>query len=74
MSRGVVLFHATHALFRLEKGLKARGVRSQTVPTPRHLSSDCGMALSFAKSDEELVRAAISELELEVQDIHDLQA
>jgi Putative Se/S carrier protein-like len=74
MSRGVVLFHSIHAVLQLEKGLKARGVESESIPTPRHLSSDCGMALSFAACDAERVRAAISELNLEVQGIHDLEA
>ena len=73
MSRGVVLFHSIHAVLQLEKELEAREVDSEPVPTPRHLSSDCGMALSFAASDVERVRSVISELGMEVQGIHDLE-
>ena len=73
MSRSVVLFHAVHALFQLEKGLKSAGVDSEPISTPRHLSSDCGMALSFSGRDGELVRSVISELDLEVQGIHELE-
>ncbi len=73
MSRGVVLFHSIHAVLQLEKELGARGVNSEPIPTPRHLSSDCGMALSFAALDAARVRSAISEVGLEVQGIHDLE-
>ena len=74
MARGIVLFHTIHDLFRLEAALKARGVASKPIPTPRELSSDCGSALSFDPAHTEAVRAAASGLALELQGIHQLDA
>jgi len=73
LSRGVVLFHTIHDLFRLEKELKARGLEVSTVPTPRQLSSDCGTALCFDRSDAATVRSAVAESGMEIEGIHDLE-
>lgn len=73
MPRGVVLFHTTHALLKLEKGLLERGLEVEPIPTPRQLSSDCGMALRFEPADAEAVRAAVNELHVEIEGIHDLE-
>lgn len=45
---GVVLFYTTSAVFRAESLLRAAGLTPRLVPTPRELSSDCGLALQFA--------------------------
>ena len=74
MPRGIILFHTTHALLKLEKGLLERGLEVESIPTPRGLSSDCGMALRFAPTDAEAVRAAVSELGVEIEGIHELEA
>ncbi len=65
-SEGFVLFHSMHAAFVLEKALKSSGVAAELVPTPRHLSSDCGTALKFHTADRDGVESAISETNLEV--------
>lgn len=67
---GVVLFYSTHAVFRLEKALRNRGVACKPIPTPRHLSSDCGTALRFAWLQREVVEAEIERLELDIEAIH----
>lgn len=69
---GVVLFYAIHYVFQLEKALQARGVASKPIPTPRHLSSDCGTALRFPWDRRADVEAAIAELELDIEGIHQL--
>ncbi len=59
---GVVLFYTTSAALKAEKVLKAAGLEIKLIPTPRQLSSDCGMALRFdwplAQTIEETLRAA----------------
>jgi hypothetical protein len=45
---GVVLFPGTQAAIRAEKLLANDGREVKLVPTPRHLSSDCGVALRFS--------------------------
>ena len=47
MSQGVVLFHTTSSALRAEKILQKDGLTVKLIPTPRELSSDCGIALRF---------------------------
>jgi len=51
MNQGVVLFHTTTSALRAEKILQKAGLTVKLIPTPRELSSDCGMALRFELSD-----------------------
>ena len=51
----VVLFHSTAHAIRAEKVLQQAGFKIKMIPTPRQLSSDCGMALRFDRADEERV-------------------
>jgi hypothetical protein len=44
---GVVLFFGTQGALRAEKVLKKAGHEVKLIPTPRQLSSDCGVALRF---------------------------
>jgi len=71
--QGVVLFYAIHSVFQLEKALRSREVQSKPIPTPRHLSSDCGTALRFPWSRRPEVEAALAELDLEIEGVYPLQ-
>jgi hypothetical protein len=54
----VVLFYSTSLAIRGEKLAKKAGLTVKLIPTPRHLSSDCGTALRFEENDrEDLIRA-----------------
>lgn len=57
---GIILFHTTSAAFAAEKALKKIGMNCRLVPTPREVSSDCGVALRVEWS---LVSGAASALE-----------
>jgi hypothetical protein len=70
--QGVVLFFTIHSVFQLEKSLRAKGIETKPIPTPRHLSSDCGTSLRFPLSRREEVEATIGELDLEIEGIHEL--
>ena len=48
---GYVLFQSTQAATRAETVLRRRGLAVRLVTTPRHLSSECGTALSFGVED-----------------------
>lgn len=41
----IALFHTITDVFRAERVLKGYGFEVQIVPVPRHLSSDCGVAI-----------------------------
>ncbi|MCP4376511.1 MAG: DUF3343 domain-containing protein [bacterium] len=68
----VVIFHSTHAMFCLKKELDRLGVPVKVIPTPRHLSSDCGSALRFGSSQQDIVRSAVSDVRMEIEGIYEL--
>lgn len=71
MNQGVVLFHTNSAALRAEKVLVKAGLKVKLVPTPRELSSDCGIALRFEWADRAQVEAELNQASLE-GDIHSL--
>jgi len=66
----VVLFQsATHAI-RAEKVLKQAGVQIKMIPTPRQLSSDCGMALRFNRAEESQVAGILTRHQVPIYGIY----
>ena len=68
----VVLFHSTAHAIRAEKVLQRAGFRIKMIPTPRQLSSDCGLALRFDRAEEEQVAASLKENKVPIGSIHAL--
>jgi len=66
----VVLFYSTAHAIRAEKVLTQAGFTIKMIPTPRQLSSDCGMALRFDRVDETPVGAVLKEYEVPINGIH----
>ena len=66
----VVLFHSTAHAIRAEKVLGQAGFKLKMIPTPRHLSSDCGMALRFERTDEARVATVLTDSRVPVKEIH----
>ncbi|WP_305043170.1 DUF3343 domain-containing protein [Geoalkalibacter sp.] len=56
----VAIFHGIHRVMKAEKVLKQAGADILLIPTPRELSSDCGLALRFAPPEQERVLAVLS--------------
>lgn len=61
MNDGVVLFHTTTSALRAEKLAQKAGMRVKLIPTPRELSSDCGIALRFDLDDRALLEKLLVE-------------
>ncbi len=57
----VVLVHSTSHAIHAERVLKRAGLRVKLIPTPRHLSSDCGSAARIAAADRDRAEAALAE-------------
>lgn len=56
---GIVLLPSTSHAIRAEKVLNAAGISCRLIPVPRHLSSDCGLALCFDWSERDKVAEAL---------------
>ena len=67
---GVVLFRSSSHALRAEKVLQEAGMSIKMIPTPRQLSSDCGMSLRFDQADEERVARTLAGHEVPISGIH----
>jgi N-acyl-L-homoserine lactone synthetase len=68
----VVLFHSTAHAIRAERVLQRAGLTIKMIPTPRQISSDCGIALRFDRADREAVAATLQENKVPINGIHDI--
>ena len=73
MAYGVVLFHTTSSAMRAERVLLQAGYTIRLIPTPRQLSSNCGMALRFDWEQYEPVRSALEKAQVEIDSIHQME-
>jgi hypothetical protein len=69
MEYSVVLFHSASHAIRAEKVLKLAGYEIKMIPTPRKLSSDCGMALRFDCHVEREVAITLDEYNIPTRGI-----
>jgi hypothetical protein len=69
---GVVLFHTNSAVLRAEKIMLREGIKIKLIPVPRDLSSDCGIALRFDRSDEPCIREILEMANVSFGSIHSL--
>lgn len=68
--RGIVLFHTTSAVFRAEKVLAKTRVAFKLIPTPRELSSDCGIAIRFEGAPSAEVARLLMAARVEIAALH----
>ncbi len=69
---GVVLFHSSSSAMQAEAVLLRAGLAAKLIPTPRELSSDCGLALRFDWSLNEQVESLLMRMRVETAGIHSL--
>ncbi len=69
----VILVHTTSEAIFTERILKAAGFDIKLIPTPRHLSSDCGSAVRILMSDKEDCLEALNEAGLVLDRIEPLE-
>ncbi len=53
---GLFVFKSTYLTFKAERALKSAGIACKVVTKPRHISSDCGLAIRVAAEKELDVR------------------
>ncbi len=53
-----------------EAVLMRAGLAVKLIPTPRELSSDCGIALRFDWSQDELVQSLLNKARVETAGVH----
>jgi hypothetical protein len=65
----VILVHSTSHAVQAERVLKRAGLRVKLIPTPRHLSSDCGSAIRVVAGDRAAAEQALAEARVPIDRI-----
>jgi len=66
----VFVLYSIHNVMKAEKVLKSQGVLFDTIPVPKDISSDCGMAILAAYGDRDRVRDVLEEQGIEIKGIY----
>lgn len=69
----VITFHSTHLAIKAERALRAASIDVRMIPVPRHISSNCGVAVCFSGSDENCVLEQLASVKVEVEGIFDMR-
>lgn len=69
---GVILFHSTQSAIKAERAVVKSGLDARLIPTPRHLSSNCGSALRFLWSEAEKICRLLEEAGVDIAGLHHL--
>jgi hypothetical protein len=68
--RCIGIFSSIHFVLKAEKVLKKDGLTVETVPVPRRISSDCGIAVSFLANDISRVKKLLEEKKVRLEGIY----
>ena len=60
----IVAFNSTHHAIRTDKVLNEKDLKVTTLPTPREISSSCGISVRFLESDMDTVINSLEENEI----------
>ena len=69
----VILVHSTSHAIHAERVLKQAGLAVKLIPTPRHLSSDCGSALCVRSEDKDTSEQTLSDAGVPIDRIESLE-
>ena len=72
MTYGAVLFHTTSSAMQAEKLLIREGYSIKLIPTPRELSSDCGIAVRFDWSECQRFKSVLETAGVEIDTMRQL--
>ncbi len=56
----ILVFRGTHQVLSAEKQLRKGGVPMRLIPVPRHLTSECGLAIRIPLAERDRAREILS--------------
>jgi hypothetical protein len=68
----ILVWTSSHAI-RAEHVLNQAGIASKLIPTPRYLTSDCGVSVRILRADAEAARKAMDNAWAKYESIRDLE-
>jgi hypothetical protein len=66
----VFVLYSIHNVMKAEKVLKSHGIAFDTIPVPKEISSDCGMAILAASPDKHRVRKVLEKSGIDIKGIY----
>lgn len=70
MADRIITFDSIHHALKAEKMIRSAGLAADAISVPRHLSSDCGIALKIEDSIEDSVVTLMQENGINHRGIH----
>jgi hypothetical protein len=70
--KSVVIFYSTSGAIKTESLAKKQRLTVKLIPVPRHLSSDCGICLSFNSDDIHGIEKILKDNKIEFDAIYEL--
>lgn len=71
--KNFILFPSYNNGLSLEAVLKKEEIRYTIVPTPRELSSSCGVSMMYEKKDEEIIKKLIEKNNIKITGFHSIK-
>ncbi|HNR65022.1 MAG TPA: DUF3343 domain-containing protein [Atribacterota bacterium] len=72
LQKSVVIFYSTSAAIKAESLAKKQSLTVKLIPVPRHLSSDCGICLSFNSNDIQRMEGILNYNKIEYDSTYNL--
>lgn len=69
----VISFESTHHAIKAEKEIKNNNITIKTIPTPREVSSSCGLSLKFDYNDLNRIKNIIYDNDLCIDGVFKIQ-
>ena len=69
----VITFDSIHRVMKAEKILKEKGVPITLIPTPRQISSDCGMVVQVSCGELDRAQEILNKNRLEIEGVYRLE-
>lgn len=68
----VITFYSSHLAIKAEKLLNKNGITVRMIPVPRHISSNCGVAIGFERNLEDMVVEHLTRAKIEMEGVYDM--
>lgn len=68
----VITFHSVHFVMKAEALLKKEHIPVHLIPIPRHVSSDCGIALEVSENNRERIIKILENNQFNIESIHEI--
>jgi len=66
----IFVLYSIHNVMKAEKTLKAGGIGFDTVPVPKEISSDCGMAILTASTETHRVKQVLLKSGIDIKGMY----